>query len=110
MMKTRNSDNPITSRKRPVPERTCVACRSTRPKRELVRIVRTSDGSVALDATGKAPGRGAYLCTSLACWEKATKGSILEHAFRSTIKQENRNALLMSGKKLLEEKAIGQNE
>ncbi|HLZ28496.1 MAG TPA: YlxR family protein [Chloroflexota bacterium] len=57
------------SRPRHVPQRTCVVCRQTSAKRQLVRIVRTPDGSVRLDPTGKLSGRGAYLCVSPACWQ-----------------------------------------
>ncbi len=95
---------------RPVPQRTCIACRTVKPKRELIRLVRDAGGTIDIDTTGKARGRGAYLCTDMDCWEKAIKGSILEHAFRSTIKQDNRDALLNRGKYLLREKFIGQNE
>jgi len=54
-----------------IPQRTCVACRQVKPKRELVRIVRTPEGHIQVDATGKARGRGVYLCRRRACWEKA---------------------------------------
>jgi predicted RNA-binding protein YlxR (DUF448 family) len=60
-------------RQRHVPVRTCVACRQERPKRELVRIVRTLAGPVEVDPTGKRAGRGAYLCRDRACWELALK-------------------------------------
>ncbi len=52
-----------------VPQRTCVVCRSERGKRELVRIVRTPDGAVRVDPTGKVAGRGAYLCKARPCWQ-----------------------------------------
>jgi predicted RNA-binding protein YlxR (DUF448 family) len=61
------------SRPRHVPQRTCVACRQTSAKRQLVRIVRTPDGSVTVDPSGKLSGRGAYLCDSPACWQAALK-------------------------------------
>jgi uncharacterized protein len=61
------------SRPRHVPQRTCVACRQTSAKRQLVRIVRTPDGSILVDPTGKLSGRGAYLCDSPACWQAALK-------------------------------------
>ena len=53
---------------RPLPERTCVACRVSRPKRHLVRLVRTAEGTVEVDKTGKRAGRGAYLCPAQVCW------------------------------------------
>jgi predicted RNA-binding protein YlxR (DUF448 family) len=62
---------------RRVPTRTCVACRTARPKRELVRVVRTPDGRVVLDETGKVAGRGAYVCRSAGCLTIAkTKGAL----------------------------------
>jgi predicted RNA-binding protein YlxR (DUF448 family) len=61
------------SRPRHVPQRTCVVCRQTSAKRQLVRVVRTPDGSVTIDPTGKLSGRGAYLCDLPACWEAALK-------------------------------------
>ena len=61
------------SRPRHVPQRTCVACRQTSAKRQLVRVVRTPAGSVTVDPTGKLSGRGAYLCDSPACWQTALK-------------------------------------
>jgi len=73
--------------KRPkhVPLRTCVACRRTRPKRELLRIVRTPQGHVELDGTGKKNGRGAYLCAMRSCWELALKKKRLEHELEIAI-------------------------
>jgi predicted RNA-binding protein YlxR (DUF448 family) len=58
-------------RRKRVPQRSCVACRQVRSKRELIRVVRSPDGSVYVDETGKAHGRGAYLCRDRACWERA---------------------------------------
>lgn len=62
------------------PTRTCVACRTERDKRDLLRIVRGPDGSVSLDATGKASGRGAYLCADPMCWTKARKSRAVQRA------------------------------
>ena len=62
------------------PARTCVSCRTEREKRDLVRIVRTPSGDVRLDPTGKASGRGAYLCADPACWEKALKSRAVQRA------------------------------
>src|SRR5579885_1748 len=56
-----------------IPLRTCVSCHETKPKRELLRVVRTPDGHVSIDATGKKSGRGAYLCARLSCWEQAVQ-------------------------------------
>jgi predicted RNA-binding protein YlxR (DUF448 family) len=61
------------SRPRHVPQRTCIVCRQTSAKRQLVRVVRIPDGSVTIDPTGKLSGRGAYLCDSPTCWQAALK-------------------------------------
>lgn len=67
-------------RPRRVPQRTCVGCRQVRAKKELVRIVRDPEGNVGLDPTGKASGRGAYICPSPACLEEAVKAKRLERS------------------------------
>jgi predicted RNA-binding protein YlxR (DUF448 family) len=73
--------------------RTCIVCRENKPKRELLRVVRTPDGHVQLDASGKKAGRGAYLCAKLSCWENALKRKRLESEFEVTILPEDREAL-----------------
>jgi predicted RNA-binding protein YlxR (DUF448 family) len=81
--------------KRPkhVPMRTCISCRETKSKRELLRIVRTPDGHVHIDATGKKSGRGAYLCAKLSCWKNVLKSKRLEQEFEITISDEDRAML-----------------
>ena len=54
-----------------IPMRMCVGCREMKPKRELIRVVRSPEGEVSMDATGKKPGRGAYLCRDAACLARA---------------------------------------
>ena len=76
-----------------VPQRTCVACRTTDAKRGLVRIVRTAAGTVEVDETGKKPGRGAYLCKTRECWDKALKGKILEYALKTAVTAEDKALL-----------------
>ena len=61
-----------------IPVRRCVGCNAQRPKRELVRVVRSPEGEISIDLRGKAPGRGAYLCPSAACLAKARKAKRLE--------------------------------
>ncbi len=78
---------------KPPPMRTCVCCRESKPKRELLRIVRTPDGYVLLDATGKKAGRGAYLCAKRSCWENALKRKRLEQTFEVAISAEDQAAL-----------------
>jgi uncharacterized protein len=69
---------------RPEPRRTCVVCRSTTAKRTLHRIVRSPDGTVAYDPTGRAAGRGAYLCGQPACLEVAVRRRSLQRALKVT--------------------------
>jgi predicted RNA-binding protein YlxR (DUF448 family) len=70
-----------------------VACRTERTQRELVRIVRTPAGEMMLDATGRANGRGAYLCADPACWQLAVRRSALERALSIPINAELRERL-----------------
>jgi predicted RNA-binding protein YlxR (DUF448 family) len=72
--------NPQALPPRRFPMRTCVACRTERQKREFVRIVRTPEGSVAVDAGGRVNGRGAYLCADGSCWATALKKKSIERA------------------------------
>ena len=67
---------------RKLPQRTCIACRTTSDKRQFVRIVRTAAGAVEVDLTGKQAGRGAYLCASYPCWEQALKKGRIEAALK----------------------------
>ena len=68
-----------------IPVRQCVGCREHRPKRELVRVVRSPEGTVGLDFSGKANGRGAYLCRKPECLRKAVKARALERAFGAQV-------------------------
>jgi uncharacterized protein len=82
---------------RHIPERTCVACRSPRPKREMVRVVRGADGSVAVDPTGKQSGRGAYLCRRHECWSTALQRGALNRALKTELLEADRAALTAFG-------------
>ena len=86
-----SSNHPAASK--PVPRRTCVACRQIKDKRDLIRVVRTPGGEIEIDDTGKKDGRGAYLCPTRECMDKALKGSQLEHTLKSSITVENREKL-----------------
>ncbi|MBC8264486.1 MAG: YlxR family protein [Anaerolineales bacterium] len=81
-------------RRRRIPQRTCVACRQARNKRELVRIVRTATGDAQIDPTGKLPGRGAYLCRNRTCWELALAQRRLDHALKTTLNGEEQARLV----------------
>ena len=73
-----------------LPQRTCIACRSTSGKRAFIRIVRTPSGVVEIDLTGKKAGRGAYLCPSCSCWEQALKKGRLETALKVKITADDK--------------------
>ena len=66
---------------RKIPQRQCVGCRAMKDKKELIRVVRTPEGAVVLDSTGKKSGRGAYVCPDPACLMKARKSRALERTF-----------------------------
>lgn len=63
-----------------VPMRTCASCRQVRPKRSMSRVVRAADGTISLDPTGKAAGRGTYVCDDPACWEPQRLAQSLQRA------------------------------
>ena len=71
-----------------VPIRQCTACRTGKPKRELLRIVRSPEGEIAVDFTGKANGRGAYICPTIYCFELAFKQKGLERSFKQNVPAE----------------------
>ena len=70
---------------RKIPMRMCVGCREMKPKAELMRVVKPQEGDCAIDRTGKAPGRGAYVCESAECLKKAQKSRALERALEARI-------------------------
>lgn len=76
-----------------VPRRVCVGCRSVESKRELIRLVRTLDGTVVVDERGKLNGRGAYLCSSRACWDAALKTGRLGHALKVRLGEDVQDVL-----------------
>ena len=76
-----------------IPMRQCVGCREMKPKKELIRVVRSPEGQVALDFRGKLPGRGAYVCPNPACLAKAKKSKALERAFSAPLPEEVYQAL-----------------
>lgn len=76
-----------------VPQRSCVSCRQVKEKRSLIRLVRSENGTVEVDVFGKRPGRGAYLCPDRTCWESALRKNRLDHALRTRLREDNRQAL-----------------
>lgn len=71
-----------------VPMRMCTGCREMKPKKELIRVVKTTEGDIKLDATGKLNGRGAYICKSSECLKKAEKSNALSRAFAASVPAE----------------------
>ncbi len=71
-----------------IPMRQCVGCREMKPKRELVRVVRSAQGEISVDFRGKAPGRGAYLCPDPACLKRAIRSKALERNLNAAIPQD----------------------
>lgn len=71
-----------------IPMRKCVGCGEMKPKKELMRILRTENGEFVVDAGGKLNGRGAYICRSVECFRKAAKSRGLERSFKQEIPQE----------------------
>lgn len=76
-----------------IPQRMCVSCRERSSKRSLTRIVRTPEGPVVIDPTGKRNGRGAYLCDDRRCWERAISSNLLAHALKTDIDAETEEML-----------------
>jgi predicted RNA-binding protein YlxR (DUF448 family) len=80
-------------RRKHVPQRTCIVCRQTKSKRELIRLVRTPEGALVVDETGRRNGRGAYLCRQRACWDGALRGSQVAKALKIEVGDLERRVL-----------------
>ena len=80
-------------KQRKIPQRQCVGCRTMKDKKALVRIVKTPEGEICVDATGKTSGRGAYICPDAQCLQKARKSRALERAFETAIPAEVYDAM-----------------
>jgi len=77
-----------------VPLRKCIGCGEMKPKKELIRVVKSPEGEISIDLTGKKSGRGAYICHSKDCLVKAQKSKRLEKSFSTQISQEIYDAML----------------
>ncbi|MDO4566956.1 MAG: YlxR family protein [Oscillospiraceae bacterium] len=75
-------------KQRKEPIRMCAGCREGRPKKELVRVVRSPEGEISVDLTGKKSGRGAYICRDAECLKKARKSRSLERALECAVSEE----------------------
>ena len=100
-MKMRVMNNPGSVSTKHIPQRTCAGCRKIKAKRELIRLVRTPDGSIEIDNIGKKTGRGTYLCRTWECWEAGLKGTQIEYALRGNLTEANREQLIRQAKELL---------
>lgn len=76
-----------------VPMRMCTGCGEMKPKRELIRVVKSPEGEISLDRSGRKPGRGAYVCPNAECLKKARKSKRIERVFASAIPEEVYDAL-----------------
>jgi len=83
-----------------IPIRTCIGCQEKKPKKELLRIVRTIEGNIEIDLTGKKSGRGAYLCRNLECLEKSLQGK----RFNQALNQEIPLSIIEELKKIFQSK------
>ncbi len=75
-------------KQRKLPLRKCLGCGEVKDKRELVRVVRSPEGEISLDLTGKKAGRGAYICADASCLNKARKAKRIDRAFECTVPDE----------------------
>ena len=71
-----------------IPMRQCVGCREMKPKKDLVRVVKSPEGVISMDLRGKAPGRGAYVCRSSECLRRAVKSGALARSFDTAVPAE----------------------
>ena len=71
-----------------VPLRQCIGCQEMKSKKEMIRVIKTAEDEIMLDATGRKNGRGAYLCPSMECLKKAVKGKGLERSFKMAVPKE----------------------
>lgn len=76
------------NKKRTIPQRQCVGCGEKKNKKELIRVIKTPEDHIIIDTTGKKNGRGAYICNSIDCFEKAIKNKGLERSLKSKIPEE----------------------
>lgn len=76
------------STQRKIPERQCLGCNEHRPKKELLRVVRTPEGEIVLDFTGKRSGRGAYICHNVNCLKKARRSKRIDRSLNVTVPEE----------------------
>lgn len=77
-----------------IPMRQCLGCREMKPKQELIRVVRSPEGTLGMDVRGKAPGRGAYVCRNAECLKKAVRSKAIERSLQTAVPEELLSLLL----------------
>ena len=87
-----------------VPLRQCIGCQEMKSKKEMIRVIKTAEDQILLDATGRKNGRGAYLCPSMECLKKAVKGRGLERSFKMAIPKEVYESLKKEMEQIEEQK------
>ena len=87
-----------------IPQRQCIGCGEMKGKRELIRVLKDTEGSISIDMTGRKNGRGAYLCPSVDCFRKAVKDRGLERSFKMAISKEVYESLEKEMERLGEQK------
>ena len=90
-----------------IPQRTCVACRRVKTKRQLIRLVALPGGGIEVDTLSRKVGRGAYICSTFQCWQIGLAAGRLEYALRTNLSQENREQLSLFSKKFGKELISG---
>lgn len=83
----------MTKKKKKIPLRLCIGCQEKKPKKELVRIVKTPENEIKLDSSGKMNGRGVYLCKDEACFDEAFKKNKFQKSFQKEIKNHDREEI-----------------
>lgn len=76
-----------------IPMRMCLGCNEMKPKKELIRVVKSKEGEISLDLTGKKSGRGAYICRNVECFRKARKARRFEKSFSCMISEDIYNSM-----------------
>lgn len=94
------------SRRKHIPLRSCIACKERLPKRELIRIVRTPEGTIEIDPKGKRSGRGAYLCHNWQCWDMALEPRRLSQALKCQASAQDVAALKTLALSLINQSAV----
>jgi uncharacterized protein len=91
---------------KPTPQRTCVICRTIGSKRGLLRVVRTPEGGVLIDPSGRKPGRGAYVCREVSCLKAIFNGNQIEHVLKVKINTEDKEHLKNDLADFIKEQAV----